>query len=247
MSEHIKVSLYNNVQHIQICRLDKKNALTGAMYGAMAEALETSNTNEDINVNLIYGEPGCFTAGNDIKDFMHTAQTGDLDNSVVTFLVSLAKLEKPLILAIDGPAIGIGTTMAFHADLVYASSNGVFATPFVDLGLVPEAASSYLMPQRMGYAKAYEMLALGHPFSAEQAKESGFVNQILDDNLMEHCQQTAETLALKPQKALKITKRLMKGADKTVVEKTMQEEIEHFKNQLTSQEAKTAFFAFLNK
>ena len=177
MSEHIKVSLHNNVQHIQICRLEKKNALTSAMYGAMAEALEASNTNEDIKVNLIYGEPGCFTAGNDIKDFMHTAQTGDLDNSVVTFLVSLAKLEKPLILAIDGPAIGIGTTMAFHADLVYASSNGVFATPFVDLGLVPEAASSYLMPQRMGYARAYEMLALGHPFSAEQAKESGFVNQ----------------------------------------------------------------------
>ena len=247
MSEHIKVSLNNGVQHIQICRLDKKNALTSAMYSAMAEALEASNSDEDIKVNLLYGEPGCFTAGNDIKDFMHTAQTGELGHDVITFLVSLAKLEKPLILAIDGPAIGIGTTMAFHADLIYASNNSVFATPFVDLGLVPEAASSYLMPRNMGYARAYEMLALGNHFTAGQAKESGFVNQILDENLIDHCQQIAEKLAAKPQQALKITKQLMKGADKAVVERTMQEEIEHFKKQLSSQEAKAAFLAFLNK
>ena len=248
MTDHIQTSIKDGVQHIQINRPEKKNALTSNMYAAMAKALETSNQQDEIKVNLIYGVPGCFTAGNDIEDFLKFARTGNLDESVLQFLSALAELEKPLILAIDGPAVGIGTTMIFHSDLAYATEAALFQTPFLDLGLIPEAASSYLMPRTIGHHKAFEMLALGTPYTAKQATEAGFINAIFEpDQLIEASHKNAARLAKKPPSALKIARNLLRKRDKETIHQVMQTENQHFKNQLKSEEAKAAFFAFLNK
>lgn len=247
MSEYIAINLADNIQHIEIKRLDKMNALTDDMYQAMATALKKSNTNSEIKVNLISGEAGCFTAGNDLADFLSYAEKGVFGNGVIDFLTTLATLDKPLILAIDGPAIGIGTTMAFHADLVYASDNAKFATPFSDLGLTPEAASSYLMPKTMGHAKAYELLALGETYSANQALQAGFVNKVIpSDELKEHTSLIAKRLAQKPESSLSLTKQLLKP-DREHILNVMENEVEIFSRQLQSKEAKAAFEAFLNK
>ncbi len=247
MTSDIKCTIENGIQHIQIARLEKKNALTGAMYAAMASALMEGDQDETIAVNLLYGEPGCFTAGNDLKDFLAFAQTGNLDDSVFDFLKVLALLEKPLIIAVEGPAIGIGTTMLFHADLVYASPSAVFKTPFLDLGLVPEAASSYLMPLTMGHQKSYEILALGQTLSADEARAAGFVNAVLPEaELMPHARSVAEALAKKPGEALRITKDLMRAPLKEAIKQTMEKEVKAFSARLQSDEAKQAFLAFLN-
>ncbi len=247
MSNHIAIATINGIQTIRLQRPDKMNALTNDMYQQMADALKNSNRQSDIKVNMISGEKGCFTAGNDIKDFLAYAETGNLADGVIDFLTSLGTLDKPLILAIDGPAIGIGTTMAFHADLVYATSNALFQTPFLDLGLIPEAASSYLMPKSIGYVRAYEMLALGEPFPAEKALNAGIINAIVDsDQLDEHVQKVALRLAKKPIQAMLTTKRLMRG-DREKIMQVMEVETEIFARQLRSEEAKSAFAAFLNK
>lgn len=247
MSDHITITLENNIQTIKIQRLEKKNALTNDMYLALANALDTSNEDDKIKVNILCGEEGCFTAGNDIKDFLAIAMKGAIPDGIIKFLTTLGTTEKPLILAIDGLAVGIGTTMCFHADLVYATKHSSFTTPFADLGLIPEAGSSYLMPKTMGYARAYEMLVLGNSFTAQQAKEAGFVNQIIDgDNLLHECQQIAQRLAAKPVEAIKIAKTLMRGDRETIV-KVMQKESELFFERLQSDEARNAFTAFLTK
>ncbi len=248
MTDHIRVTLKEGIQHIQIKRVEKKNAIASPMYSAMADALNASNGNDDIKVNLLYGEKGCFTAGNDIKDFLKFAQTGALDDAVLVFLSALNQQTKPLILAIDGPAIGIGTTMVFHADLVYATKNALFQTPFLDLGLVPEAASSYLMPATMGHHRAFEMLVLGNSFDAQKAQQAGFVNDILDPStLIEDCHKTALRLANKPAGALKLARDLMRTPQQETTQQVMQKESDLFKAQLSSSEAKAAFFAFLSK
>ncbi len=248
MTDHIQTSIKDGVQHIQINRPEKKNALTSTMYAALATALETSNQQDEIKVNLLYGVPGCFTAGNDIKDFLKFAQTGNLDESVLHFLTALADLEKPLILAIDGPAVGIGTTMIFHSDLAYATETALFQTPFLDLGLIPEAASSYLIPRAIGHHRAFEMLALGTPYTAKQATEAGFINAIFKPyQLVEQSHKIAAQLAKKPPGALKIARDLLHNRDKETIHQVMQTENQHFKSQLKSQEAKAAFLSFLNK
>ena len=252
MTEAIMTKLEDGVRHIQLNRPEKKNALTSNMYTAMAEALNESNDKQEIKVNLLYGTQygtqGCFTAGNDIHDFLTITQTGKSAESALLFLKSLATLKAPLILAIDGPAIGIGTTMIFHADLVYATEQAIFQTPFLDLGLLPEAASSYLMPEAIGHHRAFELLCLGETYSAQKAIGAGFVNQLFPaETLIEEATAIAVRLAQKPAKALRTAKSLMRSAHKDLIQNTMERENELFKTQLNSAEAKNAFLAFLNK
>ena len=247
MSDHIKITINETIQHIEIRRADKMNAFTDEMYQTIATALKKSHKDKDIKVNLISGVEGCFTAGNDISDFYTYAEKGSFSPGIIDFLTTLGTLDMPLILAIDGPAIGIGTTMAFHADLVYATPKAIFATPFADLGVTPEAASSYLMPKTMGHAKAYEMLALGEKYSAQEAYNAGFVNKVIEaEDLISHSLAIAKKLSKKPESSLLITKQLLK-TEREYILSVMEKEVEIFSRQLQSEEAKAAFASFLNK
>src|SRR5271166_4301571 len=172
MSDHIAVSREGAVKVLRLNRAVKKNSLTQGMYETLASEFKAANSNDETAVTVIFGQPGIFCAGNDIADFLAAAQgRGELHAS--SFLQALAHNEKPLIAAVDGPAIGIGTTLMLHCDLVFASPRALFQTPFVNLGLVPEAASSLLGPRLMGHARAFELLVMGEPFTAERAKEAG--------------------------------------------------------------------------
>jgi len=247
MSDYISITISETIQHIQIQRADKMNAFTDEMYQSVSTALKNSHKANDIKVNLISGVPGCFTAGNDIADFLTYAKKGAFGSGVIDFLTTLGTLDMPLILAIDGPAIGIGTTITFHADLIYATPEATFATPFADLGLTPEAASSYLMPKTIGHARAYEMLALGEKYTAEDACRAGFVNKIIPaDQLISHSLTIAKKLSKKPESSLLATKQLLKS-EREYILTVMEKEVEIFSKQLQSEEAKTAFSSFLNK
>ncbi|MFT3731577.1 MAG: crotonase/enoyl-CoA hydratase family protein [Hyphomicrobium sp.] len=248
MTSEIAVWRDGAVQILRIARPQKKNALTGAMYGALADALEAGDADDGIAAHIITGSDGIFTAGNDIGDFLATARgTGGLDKNVVRFIRLLPVVKKPLIAAVDGNAIGIGTTLLFHCDLVYASPDAMFATPFLDLGVVPEAASSLLMPQRMGYARAFAVLALGNPLSADDAVAAGFVNAIVPaDSLQATALDAANRLAAKPPEALAIARRLMRGDPADVLSR-MDEEVAAFRQRLRSPEAIEAFTAFFEK
>jgi enoyl-CoA hydratase/carnithine racemase len=248
MTSEIAIWREGAVQILRIVRPEKKNALTGAMYGALADALEAGDADETIAAHVITGSDGIFTAGNDIGDFLTTARgTGGLDENVVRFIRLLPVVKKPLIAAVDGAAIGIGTTMLFHCDLVYAAPDTTFATPFLDLGVVPEAASSLLIPQRIGYARAFAMLALGDPLSASDAVATGFVNAIVPaGDLQAAALDAAKRLAGKPPEALAIARRMMRG-DTSEVLARMDEEIAAFRERLRSPEAVEAFTAFFEK
>jgi len=248
MSTQVDISRDGHVQILRLARPEKMNALTGDMYNALSDAIESGDRDGAVAAHLICGSPGVFSAGNDIADFLATAKgTGGLGTEVMRFIQLLPVIQKPLIAAVDGKAIGIGTTMLFHCDLVYATANSTFATPFLDLGLVPEAASSLLMPRVMGYARAFEMLVLGDPFSADRAREAGFVNQVVaSKDLMATALHAAHLLAAKPPEALDIARRLLRG-DPSGVSERVCEEAGYFKQRLTSPEAREAFEAFFQK
>jgi enoyl-CoA hydratase/carnithine racemase len=248
MTSEIAIWRDDAVQVLRIARPEKKNALTGAMYAALADAIEAGDADETIAAHIITGSNGIFTAGNDIADFLATARgTGGLSDHVLRFIRLLPVVQKPLIAAVDGNAIGIGTTMLFHCDLVYAAPDATFATPFLDLGVVPEAASSLLMPQRMGYARAFAMLVLGDPISADDAVAAGFVNAIVPAGDLEAAALgAAKRLAKKPPQALAIARRLMRG-DPAAILSRMDEEVVAFRERLRSPEAIEAFTAFFEK
>lgn len=248
MTTEIAIWRDGPIQVLRIARPEKKNALTGAMYGALADAIEAGDADDTIAAHILTGSGGVFTAGNDIGDFLATARgTGGLDKNVVRFIRLLPLIKKPLIAAVDGNAIGIGTTLLFHCDLVYAAPDATFATPFLDLGVVPEAASSLLMPARMGYTRAFAMLALGDPMSADDALAAGFVNAIVPAGDLEATAVTAaKRLAAKPPEALAIARRLMRG-DPELVLARMDEEVAAFRERLRSPEAVEAFTAFFEK
>lgn len=248
MTTEIAIWRDGPIQVLRIARPEKKNALTGAMYGALADAIEAGDADDTIAAHILTGSGGVFTAGNDIGDFLATARgTGGLDKNVVRFIRLLPLIKKPLIAAVDGDAIGIGTTLLFHCDLVYAAPDATFATPFLDLGVVPEAASSLLMPARMGYTRAFAMLALGDPMSADDALAAGFVNAIVPASDLEATAVTAaKRLAAKPPEALAIARRLMRG-DPELVLARMDEEVAAFRERLRSPEAIEAFTAFFEK
>jgi enoyl-CoA hydratase/carnithine racemase len=247
MSAHIEVTVQGAVQTIRLNRADKKNALTAGMYKAFADALKASDADPAIAVTVILGQPGIFCAGNDMADFLAAAKDGAAALHGLTFITTLAEREKPLIAAVDGPAVGIGTTLMLHCDLVFASPRAVFQTPFVNLGLVPEAASSLLGPLVMGHARAFELLVMGEPFTADRAREAGFVNHVVPPEALESAAMTAaEALAAKPREAVKLARRLVKG-DPAQVKQRMEQEGALFLERLKSKEAVAAFEAFLHK
>jgi enoyl-CoA hydratase/carnithine racemase len=246
MSE-IVVERSERVLRIQLNRPAKKNALTADMYGAFAKALRGAESDAEVRVVLVHGTPDAFTAGNDLQDFLSNPPRGP-ESPVFAFLEAVTHVEKPLVAAVNGVAVGIGTTMLLHCDLVYAGQDAKFALPFVNLGLCPEAASSFLLPALAGYQRAAELLLLGEPFDAAKAHAVGIVTEVVPSHLaVEAALQAAHKLAAKPPAAVRATKRLLKAPTKAMMEAALAEELRGFAGQLVSAEAKEAFSAFLEK
>lgn len=234
------------VMTITFNRLDKKNSITSTMYAAMADAVAQAAADPAVRVVLFQGHESIFSAGNDIGDFLNQPPTTQ-ESPVFRFLRGIATFEKPLLAAVAGPAVGIGTTMLFHCDLVYAGDNAAFSMPFVNLGLCPEAASSLLAPRMFGYHRAAEALLMGEPFFAEAAQEVGLVNRVVPPTEVNgYAQAQARKLAAKPLSSLIATKRLMKGDTQAVLQK-MDEEGQSFGRMLREPAAKEAFGAFMEK
>jgi enoyl-CoA hydratase/carnithine racemase len=228
-------------------RVDKKNSLTGAMYAAMADALDQASADASVRAVVFQGHETIFSAGNDIGDFLN-APPATNESPVFRFLRGISTFPKPVIAAVCGPAVGIGTTLLFHCDLVYAGDNAAFSMPFVNLGLCPEAASSYLAPQLMGYGRAAEALLLGEPFMAEAALEMGLISRIVPPaEVAALAQRQAQKLAAKPLSSLIETKRLMKKGQAPVVAERMLEEGVSFGRMLREPAAREAFTAFMEK
>jgi enoyl-CoA hydratase/carnithine racemase len=246
VSDTLLVSRDGGVLRVTLNRPDKKNALTGAMYRALTAAFEDAAQEPGIGAILVEGAGGNFTAGNDIADFSALAQSLGAFPAL-DFIRALARCDMPLVAAVDGVAIGIGTTMLFHCDLVYAAPAARFRMPFVDLGLVPEAGASLLVPQRVGLQKAAEWLLLGEAFGAEEACRIGLVNGIVaSGELAEHALSRAHALAAKPRAALAATRRLIRG-DRSGLLDRIEEEARAFGIAMRSVEARAAFAAFLGK
>ena len=235
------------VMTITFNRLDKKNSITSSMYAAMADAVAQAAADPAVRVVVFQGHESIFSAGNDIGDFLNQPPSTQ-ESPVFRFLRGIATFEKPLLAAVAGPAVGIGTTMLFHCDLVYAGDNAAFSMPFVNLGLCPEAASSYLAPRMFGYHRAAEALLMGEPFFAEAAQEVGLVNRVVPPTEVNgYAQAQARKLAAKPLSSLIATKRLMKGGDQQAVLQKMDEEGRDFGRMLREPAAKEAFGAFMEK
>ena len=242
----IKTATLNGVATIEIARPEKKNALTMDMYRAMAAALVAATADNAVRAVLITGQPGIFTSGNDIEDFMQ--RPPESESPAIVFMKALLACDKPVIAAVTGAAIGIGTTMLLHCDFVYVSDEARLAMPFVSLGLVPEFGSSLVVPQLMGNARAAEKLLLGDPFTGAQAVEAGIANAVLPaDEVVNHARRIAERFNALPPGAVRETKRLMRRARALSVPETIAVESEVFKTRLQSPEAKEAFSAFFQK
>jgi enoyl-CoA hydratase/carnithine racemase len=246
MSE-LLIDKSSGVLTITLNRLDKKNSLTRTMYAGMAEALAQADADATLSAAVIQGHETVFSAGNDIGEFLNRLASGE-ESPAFQFLRAISVFSKPLLAAVCGPAVGIGTTMLFHCDLVYAGDNAAFSMPFVNLGLCPEAASSYLAPQLMGYGRAAEALLLGEPFLAETALEMGLVSRIVPPSEASAlAQRQARKLAAKPLGSLIETKRLLKKSQSGIVAERLLEEGASFARLLTEPAAREAFTAFLEK
>jgi len=246
-SSDILIHTERGVMTMTLNRLDRKNSITLAMYSAMADALLAAESDAATRVAVVQGHETVFSAGNDIGDFLHRP-AGGMDGPAFRFLRGIATFSKPLLAAVCGPAVGIGTTMLFHCDLVYAGDNAAFSMPFVNLGLCPEAASSLLAPQMLGYHRAAEALLLGEPFMAEAALEVGLVNRVVPPTEANGvAQAAAHKLAVKPIGSLIETKRLMKKGQQQLVLQQMADEGLIFSRLLGEPAAKEAFGAFMEK
>ena len=247
MTEHILIERQGAVQIIRINRPDKKNALTRAMYAKMSAALTEGDADPAVRVHVFLGVPGAFSSGNDLADFMVVATGGDGGTEVWDFLMALARSQKPMVSGVDGIAVGIGTTLNLHCDLTFATPRTVFRTPFVDLGLVPEAGSSLLAPRILGQQGAFALLGLGEGFSAERAKAAGLIYEVVDEGALEaSVLAAAGQIAAKPPQALKIARDLMRGSRDDLVAR-IGEESEHFRERLKSDEARAALTAFMTR
>jgi enoyl-CoA hydratase/carnithine racemase len=241
------IDTVGGVTTLTIHRVAKKNSFTTAMYAGMAEVLEQAQADASVRVLVIQGHETIFSAGNDIADFLQTPPT-TLEAPVFRFMRAISGFSKPIVAAVCGPAVGIGTTMLFHCDLVYAGDNAAFSMPFVNLGVCPEAASSLLAPQRMGYGRAAEALLLGEPFLAEAALEMGLISRIVPPSEVNAlARRQAQKLAAKPLTSLLATKRLMKQGQASLVAQRMAEEGTLFGQMLAEPPAQEAFSAFLEK
>jgi enoyl-CoA hydratase/carnithine racemase len=245
MMSDVVVTREGALSILRLNRAEKKNALTGAMYTTLTAALREANADEGVGAIVLLGAPGIFCAGNDIKDFIGFAMGGGIGQPILDFLRALVANEKPLVAGVDGAAIGIGTTMILHCDFALASNRSVFATPFVDLGLVPEAASSLIVPQLMGNRLAFEMLAMGAKFDANRARETGLVNVVTEADALEaRTLEAAAAIAAKPREAVRLARKLIRG-DASAILARIDEEAKLFSERLLSKEARQAFEAFL--
>lgn len=245
--QDVLIDTSEGIMTLTLNRLERKNSFTQAMYTACANALTQASTDNAVRAVVFQGHASVFSAGNDIGDFLN-APPADQHSPVFQFLRAIASFPKPVVAAVCGPAVGIGTTLLLHCDLVYAGDNAAFSMPFVNLGLCPEAGSSLLVPQLVGYQRAAELLLLGEPFTAETAFEMGLVNRIVppnEANALAHNQ--ARKLASKPMSSLVETKRLMKQSGASVLLARMAEEGESFGRMLRAPAAKEAFGAFMEK
>jgi enoyl-CoA hydratase/carnithine racemase len=247
MTDDIKLSLTDGICELRFDRPARKNAITSAMYAALANGLEHAADDPKVRVALLCGSDETFTAGNDLGDFLNDPPQG-ADAPSHRFLRQIANFPKPLVAAVCGPAVGIGTTMLLHCDLVYAGDNATLSLPFVNLGLCPEAASSFLLPALAGYQRAAEKLLLGEGFDAGEAMALGLVNRVLPAGEVEaFAREQAAKLARRPLSALMATKALMKQPRSAVVRDAMQREGEYFSRMLREPAAREAFSAFLEK
>jgi enoyl-CoA hydratase/carnithine racemase len=246
MQNHVIFERDPGLAIIRLNRPEKKNALTLAMYRALIEALDQADADDSVRVVLITGTSNCFTAGNDLADFATATSEGPRD--AVHFLEKLRATEKPSIAAVEGLAIGIGTTMLLHCDLVYAGASARFQLPFVNLGLCPEAGSSLILPTMAGHQRAAALLFFGEPFGAEEARSYGLVNQIsLDGTVVEFAMSRARQLAQKPSAALRTTKALLRRHSASAVAEAMAIETRKFAELLQGPEAKQAMATFLER
>src|SRR6476660_3547267 len=228
-------------------RAEQKNALTLAMYEAMAAAIEEAGSTDGVRCVLIAGAPEVFCAGNDLNDFVTMARSGGLGAPIIRFLHALARCQKPMVAAVSGAAVGVGTTMLLHCDHVIASDSAVLLTPFVSLGLVPEGGSSLIAPRLMGHASAFSLLVMGKPLSAEEAKDAGIVNTVVPAaELDARALTTANEIAALPSESVVAARRLMRGSVDEIVAR-IDEEVEAFKTRLASPEAQKALAAFLTR
>ena len=248
MSEHIETRRDGGVSIIRMNRPDKKNAITRAMYVAMTQTLLAGEADKDVRCHVILGVPGSFTSGNDMQDFLAYATSGSTElPEVIGFLQAMAGLQKPFISGVDGLAIGIGTTINLHCDLTLATPRSQFRTPFVDLGLVPEAGSSLLVPAIAGHQRAFALLVLGEGFSAEQARQAGIIWDVVgEDELEARTLELAQRIAARAPQAVKLSKALLKYQPDVLLERIMHE-ARLFSEQLRSDEARDAFMAFMTR
>lgn len=243
----VSVRRDGGVLTIAWARPAKKNALTTAMYARAVEALAEADADPEVRVVVFTGEGETFTSGNDLADFM-AGPSFQESSPVLQFLFGLVRFGKPLFAAVNGAAIGVGSTMLLHCDVVYASESARFHLPFVNLGLVPEAASTLLLPRSAGERRAAELLLFGEPFDAATAREAGLVNEVVPPTaLADRVRTRAEALAAKPPEAVRETKRLMREPHRAAVEDAIRREARVFTERLTSPEAAGAFAAFFEK
>lgn len=243
---HVTIEPHGPILRVALNRPEKRNALTHAMYTDLVGAIARADEDPNIRVLFLTGTHDCFTSGNDMADFMHNPPKGT-DSPVSRFLAAIRTAKKPIVAAVNGPAVGVGTTMLLHFDLVFAGRSARFLLPFVSLGLCPEAGSSLLLPLRLGHTKAAELLLLGEPFDAEAALAYGIVNAVYDDDAFLDCAWAkAERLAAQPPAAVRLAKAQLKAATPQL-EQVMSEEGAAFTARLASEEAAEAMGAFLEK
>lgn len=247
MSEHIKVERKRAINVIRIDRPDKKNALTLAMYTALASALQAGDADDAVRVHVILGVPGAFSSGNDVADFVRIG-TGEVDGTeIFDFLRALATVKKPLVSGADGIAVGIGATLHLHCDLTFATARTEFRTPFVDLGIVPEAGSSLLVPPLLGRQGAFAMLVMGDGVPAERAQAAGMIYEVVTEEQLEASVfAAAERIAKKPANALRAARLLVRGSQDALIAR-IEEESRYVLEGLRSEEARAIFAAFLAK
>lgn len=248
MNSNLEIRLAESVKYIEINRPEKKNAITGNMYLAMAEALASGDEDDKVRVMVIAGQDSIFTAGNDIQDFLSSKPSSIEGAPAIRFLDTLQSVRKPVVAIVQGSAVGIGTTLLLHCDFVFASSKARFQMPFVSLGLCPEAGSSLLLPLLAGYAKAADLLIFGESFDAAEARRICLVTTVLDqEDLPNYVSERIKLLAALPPAAVRSTKKLLRQAQASQLKKTMQLEGQEFVTRISSDEAKEAFSAFLGK
>jgi enoyl-CoA hydratase/carnithine racemase len=243
----IRIETANGLMSLVFDRAERRNAITAAMYAQLADGLAQAAMDDSVRVVLIHGDENVFTAGNDLADFRDNPPQGT-DTPVQRFLQGLLDFDKPLVAAVCGHAVGVGTTMLLHCDLVYAGDNAKFATPFVNLGLCPEAASSLLLPRLAGHPKAAEVLLFGEPFGADDALAMGLANEVLPaPDTIARARVRAAELATRPLSSLVVTKRLMRAPLRQACDEAMAAEGEQFRRMLREPAAREAFAAFMEK